>query len=508
MTISISELELRNFKSYKNVGFAFSEITRIIGTNGAGKSTIGEAITWACYGVDTLGNTLQKATSPAPTNYVYDRVEVHVLFTDGTKQTRVSRMIENGEMAYFINDVPKKATEFKTIVDMLFNCDKSLFLTLFNPLYFFTQKWDEQRAQLLQYVTPPAEKDVLKKLADIHRDLLTPLLKKSKLADIEAKHRDNKNRMDKQIPFLSGQVKAIRDDYSQAPETDKDAIEKLHAELALIDSQYKETLQRQTAQHEAIAKSHRFSSELDRIKNEINALAVKHKHTKQEPILEECNACKQPLTESAIESVKGSRQTELDAIKAKHAALKATWEEVQAASLLVDVIEFDPSEINDLQNKRHEIEVQISKLADSELLAAKLAAAEQQEKDAIDSLKESTLILEAVKSFKAEEADFMAGKIANLFPTLTLELTQKNADGTEKPFFEVYQDGKPFRKLSRAESIIAGLELVDVLTKQSGITVPLFLDNAESILSYKQPIGQLIECRVADQPLTILEVEN
>ncbi|OBZ13316.1 AAA family ATPase [Bacillus sp. FJAT-26390] len=507
MKISIPELTLKNFKSYKGVNtFALHEITRILGKNGAGKSSIGEAITWALYGVDTLGNTLIKALSPEPTNYEYDRVEVHLLLSVDQKETRITRMIENGSMLYYINDVPQKATIFKEVIESLF--DKSLFLSLFNPLYFFTQKWEEQRAQLLKHVTPPTEKTVLQQLSNLYLDTLTPLLKKTKLADLEAKHRDNKNRQDKQTLILSGTVKAIRDDVNQAPNVDKDAIEKFTAELTAVEKELEEADKRDHANAIAQQSYNKLQNDIEGVKFKADAMRQHHAKVKGTPIAEECEACKQPLNEETKNNVHLHIEAELTNIKTAYAELVDKHKELKKQLDELVIPDPDPTDFQALHNKRHDIKNQITKLNEQAGLVAKLAAAEKQEQEARDSHNESVLILEAIKSFKAAEAHLMAAKIAELFPTLKLELKQYNADGTDKPFFEVYQDGKPFRKLSRAESVKAGLELVEVLTKQSGIAAPMFLDNAESILKYKQPLGQLIECRVADQPLTITEVEN
>ena len=65
-------------------------------------------------------------------------------------------------------------------------------------------------------------------------------------------------------------------------------------------------------------------------------------------------------------------------------------------------------------------------------------------------------------------------------------------------------DGKPYRTLSLSESIRAGLELREVLSKQSDLIMPVFVDNAESITRFKEPSGQLIISRVvAGQELKI-----
>jgi len=504
MKITFNELVLRNFKSHKDLTLTFGPINRILGTNGAGKSSIGEAITWALYGVDTLGNTLIKALSPEPTNYEYDRVEAHVLMTVDGKEIRIGRMIENGKALYRINDVPKSATAFKETVESLF--DKTLFLSLFNPLYFFTQKWEEQRAQLLQYVPQPTNKEVFEQQDSLHVKKLEPLLKKKPVADLEAQHKDNKNRKDKDVLFLSGQVKAIRDDYNQAPEADPNEIEKLKAELSAAGKELDDADAKDGAQARLILASDKLRAELHYIKVKADGVKQQYTKVKETPVADSCHVCNQPLTDEAKANAVNHFNTSLLYIREQYNELVAKHKEMKSKLEAIVIPDDDPTDFQALHRKCVELQTLINKLNDRAGLAEKLVNAEAKEQEARDSHNESVLILEAIKAFKAVEAALMAEKIAGLFPTLTLDLKQYNADGTEKPYFEVYQDGKPFRKLSKAESVKAGLELVDVLVKQSGITAPMFLDNAESILRYKAPAGQLIECRVADQPLTITEV--
>jgi len=99
-------------------------------------------------------------------------------------------------------------------------------------------------------------------------------------------------------------------------------------------------------------------------------------------------------------------------------------------------------------------------------------------------------------------------KVQALFNTLSVRLFKQNkGDGEIKPDFEIEMDGKPYSKLSLSETIRAGLELRDVLSEQSELITPVFIDNAESITRFKEPIGQLITCRVvAGQELNVKAV--
>ncbi|MDT2294916.1 ATPase, partial [Paenibacillus larvae] len=119
------------------------------------------------------------------------------------KDVLLSRGIEKGKRPYYINDVPSKAKEYEELVKSLF--DKDLFLSLYNPSYYFTLKWNEQRELLLRYVSAPANK-VFAQLPKQQAEKLGELVrKKHSLADLEKIHRDNKNKKDK--AYIAAQSK-------------------------------------------------------------------------------------------------------------------------------------------------------------------------------------------------------------------------------------------------------------------------------------------------------------
>jgi hypothetical protein len=137
-------------------------------------------------------------------------------------------------------------------------------------------------------------------------------------------------------------------------------------------------------------------------------------------------------------------------------------------------------------------------------LAEKVAEAESVEKKTHASLKESVFILDAIKSFRAKEAELQGEKVQALFTTLSVRLFEEQKNGEIKPTFVIQMDGKDFNKLSLSESIRAGLELREVLSEQSEVIAPTFIDNCESITKFKGPSGQLIMSTVvAGQELEV-----
>ncbi|MDT2237665.1 hypothetical protein P7H19_17225 [Paenibacillus larvae] len=100
-------------------------------------------------------------------------------FVVDEKDVLLSRGIEKGKATYYINDVPSKAKEYEELVKSLF--DKDLFLSLYNPSYYFISQWNEQRELLLRYVSA-RDKEVFAQLPKQQAEKLGELVKKHSLA--------------------------------------------------------------------------------------------------------------------------------------------------------------------------------------------------------------------------------------------------------------------------------------------------------------------------------------
>src|SRR5690606_13763430 len=150
----------------------------------------------------------------------------------------------------------------------------------------------------------------------------------------------------------------------------------------------------------------------------------------------------------------------------------------------------------ELQEKIKPIEHEIQKHTQHQRLLEQVEQAEKDEMEVLESLNESIFILDSIKDFRAKEAELQAQKVQDLFDTLSIKLFETLKNGEIKPTFEIMMDGKEYKKLSLSEGFRAGLELRDVLSEQSGVVTPVFVDNAESITKFKEPNGQLIMARV------------
>jgi DNA repair exonuclease SbcCD ATPase subunit len=490
LKITFVTLKLHNFKSHRDLTVNFGEHTEISGDNAKGKSSIFEAITWLLYGTDTLGSKL----SPEPITYEFDLTLVTLLLEVDGKSLLLGRELKKGKTKYSINEVPSKATEFNGLLEKLF--DKELFLSLFNPSYFFTLHWEKQRAMLLQYVTAPANKEVLAKLPEQQGKTLGNLLKKHSLEDIEKIHRSNKAEKDKKYIAAQSRTKTLKEQLeTNAPAVPLESLNAEHDQLVKERNEIeKVTDSAGTVNTRINVLNNQIKTlldERDRLKDDFKALKVV-------PIQDTCPTCKQPLQEEAVAAVKANRQEQIDRVKAQFDSIVAQRKELEAELATLEYVDVSEQleKARELQTGINQLEIEINKHRQYKQLQEQVEQAQADEKDVLQSLNESIFVIDSVKAFRAKEAELQAEKVQALFGKLSIKLFEEQKNGDLKNTFEIEMDGKPYRKLSLSEGIRAGLELRDVISEQSGVVCPVFIDNAESITSFDKPNGQLVISRV------------
>ncbi|QXE02794.1 ATPase [Terribacillus sp. DMT04] len=490
MQIKFKSLKLQNFKSHRDLTVNFGEVTKITADNARGKSSIGEAISWLLYGIDLVGSKLD----PTPVTYEADETLVSLLFNDGQKDVLLSRGLKKGKASYYINEVPSKAGDYNELLDNLF--DKDLLLSLFNPNYFFTMKWTDQRAMVLQYVTAPANKEVFAALPKAQGDKLAALVKKHSLSDIDKLHRDKKKKLDKQYIAAQSKTKTLKEQLEEdAPRV---PLESLQAEKSIFTKQLNEV---QEVINSASSTNNQINTLNGRIKallDERSRMQEQWKVLKAETIEDTCRTCKQPLKGDAVKAAeedKEHRKANFKATYDKTVADRKALEAQLAGLTFIDVSE-QMAKAQELQQKIAPIEAEIRNHKLFEGKQQQVKDAEQSEQQTLTDLNESIFIIDAVKAYYAKEAELQAAKVDDLLDNLSIKLFETLKNGEIKTTFEIQMDGKDYRKLSLSESIRAGLELRDVLSEQSDVITPVFVDNAESITKFREPLGQLIVSRV------------
>ncbi|MGG4499133.1 AAA family ATPase [Brevibacillus reuszeri] len=500
MIVKIQSIHIRNFKSHRDLEVSFGDVTKISGENAKGKSSIPESLCWTLYGTDALGSKLD----PTPIGYDFDEVKTELLLTVDDKQVLLGRGLAKGKAKYWINDVPSKATEYDELVQSLF--DKDLFLSLFNPSYFFTMHPTEQRALLLRYVTSPTSKEVFAQLPAAQAEKLAELIKQHSLNDLDKIHRENKTKQDKTYIAAQSRTKTLLEQLNRLPELNV-GVEEAEAKITELEKQIKEIEKVTDSAGESNREYNEVTTKIKSLQERISESAKKWPDLRDEEIVDACRTCKRLLDDEAVEAVKADKEQRKEQYQANHKVLVEQRKALEAELAKLEYIDVSEQleKIRMLGMEMQPLNESINLHTQREQLEQQIEQAKVQESTTLASRNESTFILDAIKAFQAKEAELQATKVQDLFTTLSIRLFKQNKGDSElKADFEIEMDGKAYRKLSLSESIRAGLELRDVLSQQSGIVAPCFVDNAESITRFTQPNGQLIMCRVvAGQELKI-----
>lgn len=502
MQVIFKTMTLVNFKSHRDITVNFGEQTDITGDNAEGKSTICEVPSYVFYGTDVLGSKLD----PSPITYAAEETKVSLLLEIDGKELMLGRSIKKNKTTYYVNDVPSKAGEFNEVVEKLF--DKDLFLSLYNPSYFPSMHWEKQRTMLLQYVTSPVNKDVLKHMLDEQSKCLSALLKKHSLEDIKKIHAENKTSLDKKYIAAQSRTKTFKEQLDQIAPTV--ALDSLKVEEGQLLKQIKEIEKITDSAGDKNRKINTLNTRIRSMLAEREQMKEDFQRLKDEEIQGSCRVCKQPLKDESLESAEMEKQDRIKKFKENYNAQVIQRKELEEELAKLEYIDVSEQleKVRELERNREPLLQEIRNHGKYEQLLSQVNQAQADENETLQSLNESIFILDSVKAFKAKEAELQGEKVQALFETLSVRLFEEQKNGEMKNTFEIELDKKPYRKLSTAEGIRAGLELRDVLSKQSELITPVFVDNAESITSFKQPVGQLIVSRVvAGQKLKIEGVD-
>jgi DNA repair exonuclease SbcCD ATPase subunit len=501
LNIKFDSLAFSNFKNHKDLKFKFSDITNISGRNGAGKSSIAEAITWCLYGIDPFGTKMD----PTPIgDELPEEVKSELLISVDDIQTLLGRSLHKGKAKYYINDVPEKATKYSELVESLF--DKNLFLSLFNPTYFSSQHWQDQRKQLLQYVSEPLNQEILAALGKTHTNRLEGPLKKHSLDDLEKIHIESFKNNDKAIERAGERVLTLQEqltkyeelhDSSQDPEQIKKQIAEIVSKRDELDEE-KRNVQKHSNQRM------KLEMQIESLNREILKQKELILKKKDEPVIDACITCGQSLNEVSLQKVKETKQNQINAAvtegKNMVRRLKNLGKELEILPVAKEV---DHSASFALDEQIYPLKAKLEAFKRIDQLKEEIEEASAAKEKIRNERNISQGIKESIKEFRTKRSEIMVKKMDELFTTINVRLFEEQKNGDLKATFEIEMDGKPYSKLSTAEKIKAGLEVIEVLSQQSDVIAPTFVDNAESILKFSKPSGQLIVARVVDKEFAI-----
>lgn len=175
-TIKIKSMHFVNFKGLRDYSIEFNaDITRVLGRNGSGKTTIFDGFTWLLFGKDSEDRqtfnikTLDENGIAIPQLPHEVSAVINVDGTDITlrrvyaekwvkrRGTVSAEFTGHTEERYF-NDVPCTMKDYNEKIAEL--CSEQVFKFITNPTYFSRQKTDVQRAMLIRMAGGISDEDI------------------------------------------------------------------------------------------------------------------------------------------------------------------------------------------------------------------------------------------------------------------------------------------------------------------------------------------------------------
>lgn len=210
----LKTLRLTDFKGVRSAEYDFSDVTKIMGQNGSGKSTIATAWYWLWMDKDYELKS-NPNIRPNEAEESIPRVEA-VLDIKGTEVTiakqqkrTVGKPNDKGisritlANTYEINQVPKTERDFRADLE-----DRGIvfekFLALSHPEVFTGQKAADMRKILFEMVSEKSDLDIA--MLDQDTRDVAELLKSYKFEEIATKYKSSKQKAEKQVKSIPDQI--------------------------------------------------------------------------------------------------------------------------------------------------------------------------------------------------------------------------------------------------------------------------------------------------------------
>lgn len=184
-------------------------------------------------------------------------------------------------------------------------------------------------------------------------------------------------------------------------------------------------------------------------------------------------------------------QTELDNLQLDYSIASADLRQK------IGAIQAEISELSQISGKRSALDYARRRI--EELREDAQAAA--------DNLNGLDRLLYLMEEFSRYKASFVEESINNKFRLAKFRLFREQANGGVEDRCDVVYDGVPYLGLNNGMKINVGIDIINTLSRAYGVTVPLFVDNAESVTNLEKCDCQVVRLVVSESDKE-LRVQN
>lgn len=167
----------------------------------------------------------------------------------------------------------------------------------------------------------------------------------------------------------------------------------------------------------------------------------------------------------------------------------------------------------DSSNVRNDIRAKLAAVTDqlyfTQKILAKEAVLEQTRKrveelkadarnasEALESIEKMLYLMEEFTRYKAKRVE---SSVNDLFRLASFRLFREQANGGLEERCDAQYNGVPFMGLNNGMKVNVGIDIINALSRFYGVTVPLFVDNAEAVTRLESCNAQVIRLVVSEE---------
>ena len=154
----------------------------------------------------------------------------------------------------------------------------------------------------------------------------------------------------------------------------------------------------------------------------------------------------------------------------------------------------------DLQAQLDEANKAIAQVANNVAIDDRIETLRDEQKEIGQKVADQEQMLYLLEEFIRFKLDKVSESINSHFKTVNFKLFETQLNGGLKDCCECTVNGVPYSTLNSGHRIVAGLDIIRSLSELYGVSVPIFVDNAESLNEFNVPDmdAQLILLSVSD----------
>lgn len=194
-----------------------------------------------------------------------------------------------------------------------------------------------------------------------------------------------------------------------------------------------------------------------------------------------------------------SQNEEYVKLKAEHDEVLAKIEKLESEGA-DSVVEELKAEKSDLQAQLNEVNAVIAKASMNVEIDERIAQLQTEQKEIGQKVADQEQMLYLLEEFIRFKLDKVSESINSHFKTVNFKLFEMQLNGGMKDCCECTVNGVPYSTLNSGHRIVAGLDIIRSLSELYGVSVPIFVDNAESLNEFNVPVmdAQLILLSVSE----------